>query len=690
MRNSKKKLLISEPINFEHRVQCRVEEGIIKGIPQQWEDLVPAEIRRRRQPLVDASLITSVPEPQIIVGKNSHRNVLKNLSVSRSNSLRKEITPDVSKLHLNEKTRIPETVEENSTSLSTTHRRKENSVKREETDRKRYSSRRNDTARRRDERKTSQVNRRNDEGRKENNDHRTDTLRKDYSTYNSKNSKKDVRQTRPYDYERSSYGREKERNNNSNEKDRKTKYHVVRDSGSSSKSVSSSQYKYENHDNDHYRTSKRRSHKRHLENKSYNLVVTRDETNSSSKKHSYENSSKSSQSSTTENSKTNLPKVKTSSKIVWRQSKVEVPEVNGNPEKDLEHRKTSNDSKIRQQSKNYSDNYEDNRSKSRYESRNTKSEQQMPSPKPAILAPLAAQKALGQKSDSHLVSDDQFRSALQMVVCQGDPRETLENFKEIGSGSTSVVCLATDSKSGLDVAVKKMHLHKQQRRELLFNEVVIMRDYHHPNIVDMYSSFLVENELWVVMEYLHGGALTQYVTMKRMEEKDIATVCKSVLKALEYLHGEGVVHRDIKSDSVLLTSDCKIKLTDFGFCAQINSDVTKRNSLVGTPYWMAPEVISRKPYDQQVDIWSLGVMIIEMIDTEPPFFDKTPREAMKLIKSSARCPTFKNKVSRSLEDFLSQMMRYRPEKRKTAKELLKHDFLKIADKSERINPKNFE
>lgn len=85
-----------------------------------------------------------------------------------------------------------------------------------------------------------------------------------------------------------------------------------------------------------------------------------------------------------------------------------------------------------------------------------------------------------------------------------------------------------------------------------------MRDYHHPNIVDMYSSFLVDNELWVVMEWLPGGALTQYVTRKRMEEKDIATVCKSVLKALAYLHGEGVVHRDIKSDSVLLTSDYKV------------------------------------------------------------------------------------------------------------------------------------
>lgn len=177
-----------------------------------------------------------------------------------------------------------------------------------------------------------------------------------------------------------------------------------------------------------------------------------------------------------------------------------------------------------------------------------------------------------------------------MVVSAGDPRENLEHFMKIGEGSTGTVCIATDRSTGRQVAVKKMDLRKQQRRELLFNEVVIMRDYHHPNIVEMYDSFLVQDELWVVMEYLEGGALTDIVTHARMDEEQIATVCKQCLKALAYLHSQGVIHRDIKSDSILLAADGRVKLSDFGFCAQVSQELPKRKSLVGTPYWMSPEV----------------------------------------------------------------------------------------------------
>lgn len=96
-----------------------------------------------------------------------------------------------------------------------------------------------------------------------------------------------------------------------------------------------------------------------------------------------------------------------------------------------------------------------------------------------------------------------------------------------------------------------------------------MRDYHHPNIVEMFDSYLVNDELWVVMEFLEGGALTDIVTHSRMDEEQIATVCKQCLKALAYLHSQGVIHRDIKSDSILLAPDGRVKLSDFGFCAQV-------------------------------------------------------------------------------------------------------------------------
>lgn len=164
-----------------------------------------------------------------------------------------------------------------------------------------------------------------------------------------------------------------------------------------------------------------------------------------------------------------------------------------------------------------------------------------------------------------------------------------------------------------------------------------MRDYKHPNIVEMYGSYLVDSELWVVMEYLDGGALTDLLVTPtgetRMNEQQIATVCKSVLKALAYLHSHGVIHRDIKSDSILLSTDGSVKLSDFGFCAQVMNEkkmnTIKRKSLVGTrkeifccrkksicwlfvAYWMSPEVISRTPYSTEVDIWSFGIMVSRM------------------------------------------------------------------------------
>ncbi|XP_041950385.1 serine/threonine-protein kinase PAK 6b isoform X1 [Alosa sapidissima] len=274
------------------------------------------------------------------------------------------------------------------------------------------------------------------------------------------------------------------------------------------------------------------------------------------------------------------------------------------------------------------------------------------------------------------VTHEQFKAALQMVVDKGDPRAYLENFVKIGEGSTGVVCIARERHTGRQVAVKMMDLRKQQRRELLFNEVVIMRDYRHRNVVEMFKSALVEEELWVIMEYLQGGALTNIVSETRLNEEQIATVCEAVLQALAYLHSQGVIHRDIKSDSILLTVDGRIKLSDFGFCAQISKDIPKRKSLVGTPYWMAPEVVSKTPYGTEVDIWSLGIMVVEMVEGEPPYFSETPVTAMKKLRDEP-APTVKNthKVSPVLRDFLGSMLTRDPKERASAADLLQHPFL---------------
>ncbi|KAM4529372.1 serine/threonine-protein kinase PAK 6-like [Fundulus diaphanus] len=290
---------------------------------------------------------------------------------------------------------------------------------------------------------------------------------------------------------------------------------------------------------------------------------------------------------------------------------------------------------------------------------------------PSSSAPKATPERPPQK-----VTHEQFKAALEMVVDPGDPRLTLENFVKIGEGSTGVVCIARERHSGRQVAVKMMDVRKQQRRELLFNEVVIMRDYQHPNVVQMFRSALVEDELWVIMEYLQGGALTHIIGETRLNEEQIATVSEGVLQALFYLHSQGVIHRDIKSDSILLTLDGRIKLSDFGFCAQISKDVPKRKSLVGTPYWMAPEVISKTPYSTEVDIWSLGIMVVEMVDGEPPYFNDTPITAMKKLRDEA-APCVKNiqRVSPVLKDFLGCMLTRDTSQRSAAADLLEHPFL---------------
>ncbi|XP_051501831.1 serine/threonine-protein kinase PAK 6-like [Myxocyprinus asiaticus] len=289
--------------------------------------------------------------------------------------------------------------------------------------------------------------------------------------------------------------------------------------------------------------------------------------------------------------------------------------------------------------------------------------------------------------DPPKVTHEQFKAALQMVVDKGDPRSYLENFVKIGEGSTGVVCIACEKHSGRMVAVKMMDLRRQQRRELLFNEVVIMRDYQHRNVVEMFKSALVEEELWVIMEYLQGGALTNIVSETRLSEEQIATVCEAVLQALAYLHSQGVIHRDIKSDSILLSLDGRIKLSDFGFCAQISKDIPKRKSLVGTPYWMAPEVISKSPYGTEVDVWSLGIMVVEMVDGEPPYFSETPVAAMKRLRDEP-APTVRNdnQVSPVLKDFLDRMLMRDPLERASATDLLEHPFLLQASSPQCLVP----
>ncbi|OTA56313.1 Pkinase-domain-containing protein [Hypoxylon sp. EC38] len=278
-------------------------------------------------------------------------------------------------------------------------------------------------------------------------------------------------------------------------------------------------------------------------------------------------------------------------------------------------------------------------------------------------------------------------AALKRICSEGDPRELYRGFTKIGQGASGGVYTGHERGSNRLVAIKQMNLEQQPKKDLIINEILVMKESSHPNIVNFIDSYLCGGELWVIMEYMEGGSLTDVVTFNIMTEGQIASVCRETLKGLQHLHSKGVIHRDIKSDNILLSLDGNIKLTDFGFCAQINEAHNKRTTMVGTPYWMAPEVVTRKEYGRKVDIWSLGIMAIEMIEGEPPYLTESPLRALWLIATNGT-PQIKEEhnLSPVFRDFLYFALKVDPEKRASAHDLLRHDFMKTCVDLSSLSP----
>ncbi|KAG0325887.1 Protein kinase, partial [Dissophora globulifera] len=253
------------------------------------------------------------------------------------------------------------------------------------------------------------------------------------------------------------------------------------------------------------------------------------------------------------------------------------------------------------------------------------------------------------------MTEAEVMEKLRSVVSSGDPSTLYSKIKKVGQGASGSVYVAKHLTTNTKVAIKQMDLSMQPRKELVVNEILVMKESSNPNIVNYLDSFLVKNqELWVVMEYMEGGALTDVIDNNKLSEAQIACICLETCKGLEHLHSQNIIHRDIKSDNVLMNSYGHVKITDFGFCAKLTDQKNKRATMVGTPYWMAPEVVKQKEYGAKVDIWSLGIMAIEMIEQEPPYLDEEPLKALYLIATNGT-PTLKKPetLSPELKNFLA-------------------------------------
>ncbi|XP_056327005.1 STE20-like serine/threonine-protein kinase isoform X3 [Danio aesculapii] len=264
-----------------------------------------------------------------------------------------------------------------------------------------------------------------------------------------------------------------------------------------------------------------------------------------------------------------------------------------------------------------------------------------------------------------------------------NPEDFWEIVGELGDGAFGKVYKAQNKQTGILAAAKVIDTKTEEELEDYMVEIDILASCDHQYIVKLLDAFYFESKLWILIEFCAGGAVDAVMLEleRPLTEPQIRVVCKQSLEALVYLHENKIIHRDLKAGNILFTSDGDIKLADFGVSAKNTKTLQRRDSFIGTPYWMAPEVVmcetsKDRPYDYKADIWSLGVTLIELAQIEPPNHEMNPmRVLLKIAKSEPPTLASPSRWSPEFSDFLRKALDKNVDNRWSALQLLQHPFV---------------